>query len=201
MDPERGMTESLGEQRAGAGEPAREGGHGPKESEPRRLHRGPNHATGIRIRRSPSCPIGPIHAEAVATLVTLTSLGCPDTYWRLWHPGHTRCGSCTTLQDLGRSLRTSTLPLGTRTSTWCTSSTTQSLPWSSTIRYHAPRRRPSFSARVPLLRAHPMSAMRYSSTSSGVPSRTSTRIAACGTTRYFLPSNVISTAAFRKNKP
>src|SRR5437879_9847941 len=77
MDPERRMTESLGEQRAGAGEPAREGGHGPKESEPRRLHRGPNHATGIRIRRSPSCPIGPIHAEAVATLVTLYVLGLP----------------------------------------------------------------------------------------------------------------------------
>src|SRR3989454_5662803 len=31
-------------------------------------------------------------------------------------------------------------------------------------------------------------------------SRTSTRIAACGTTRYFVPSNVISTAAFRKNR-
>src|SRR5438128_7201250 len=148
------------------------------------------------------------HARSVQSTVKLlqhswhfTSLGCPATYWRLWHPGHTRCGSCTTLQDLGRSLRTSTLPLGTRTSTWCTSSTTHSLPWSSTTRYHAPRRRPSFSARVPLLRAHPMSAMRYSSTSSGVPSRTSTRIAACGTTRYFLPSNVISTAAFRKNNP
>src|SRR2546426_11073969 len=40
---------------------------------------------------------------------------------------------------------------------------------------------------------------RYSS-SSGVRSRTSTRIAACGTTRYFVPSNVISTAAFRKNR-
>src|SRR5437667_1886780 len=37
------------------------------------------------------------------------------------------------------------------------------------------------------------------SSSSGVPSRTSTRIAACGTTRYFVPSNVISTAALRKN--
>ena len=35
--------------------------------------------------------------------------------------------------------------------------------------------------------------------SSVVRSRTSTRIAACGTTRYLDPSNVISTAALRKN--
>src|SRR5207249_5688312 len=54
----------------------------------------------------------------------------------------------------------STLSLGTRTSTWCTSSTIQDLPDSSTTRYHAPRRRPSFSARSPRLRAHPMSATR-----------------------------------------
>src|SRR5216117_2970153 len=39
----------------------------------------------------------------------------------------------------------------------------------------------------------------YSSSSVG-RSRTRTRIAACGTTRYFVPSNVISTAAFRKNR-
>src|SRR5207249_7967413 len=38
------------------------------------------------------------------------------------------------------------------------------------------------------------------SRSSAVRSRTSTRIAACGTTRYFVPSNVISTAALRKNR-
>src|SRR3989454_12219697 len=77
MDPERGMTESLGEQRAGAGEPGREGGRGPKESEPRRPHRSPIRASWIRIRRSGSRPIGPIHAEAVAALVTLYVLGLP----------------------------------------------------------------------------------------------------------------------------
>src|SRR3989440_6395120 len=73
---------------------------------------------------------------------------------------HTRCGSCTTLQALGRSFRISTLAVGTRTSTWCTSITIQDLPDSSTMRYHAPRRRPSCSARSPRLRPHPISAMR-----------------------------------------
>src|SRR5438876_1815705 len=89
-----------------------------------------------------------------------TSLGCSHTCCPLWQPGHTRCGSCTTLQAFGRSFRTSTLAVGTRTSTWCTSITIQDLPDSSTMRYHAPRRRPSFSARSPRLRAHPISAMR-----------------------------------------
>src|SRR5213596_2471893 len=89
-----------------------------------------------------------------------TCFGWPDVCWRLWHPGHTRCGSGTTLQALGRSFRISRSSLGTRTSTWWTSRTTQGLLASSTMRYHAPRRRPSFSARSPRLRAHPMSAMR-----------------------------------------
>src|SRR5438046_554338 len=126
----------------------------------------PGVRTGARFAPTGSELGDRAHARSVQFTVKLlphswhfTSLGCPDTYWRLWHPGHTRCGSCTTLQDLGRSLRTSTLALGTRTSTWCTSSTTHSLPWSSTIPYHAPRRRPSFSARLPWLRPHPVSAL------------------------------------------
>src|SRR5256885_5367346 len=75
MDPERRMTESLSEQRPGAGEPTREGRHGLKESEPRRPHRGPIRANWIRIRRSRSRAIGPIHGEAVAALVALHVLG------------------------------------------------------------------------------------------------------------------------------
>src|SRR5207244_5288775 len=68
---------------------------------------------------------------------------------------------CLSLPDaLPISFRISTLSLGTRTSTWCTSITIQDLPDSSTMRYHAPRRRPSCSARSPRLRPHPISAMR-----------------------------------------
>src|SRR5256886_1700615 len=126
----------------------------------------PGVRTGARIAR-PGSELGdrpqPRSVQSTPKLLPhswhFTSLGWPDTYWRLWHPGHTRCGSCTTLQAFGRSFRISTLSLGTRTSTWCTSSTIQDLPDSSTMRYHAPRRRPSFSARSPRLRAHPISAM------------------------------------------
>src|ERR1043166_452190 len=46
----------------------------------------------------------------------------------------------------------------------------------------------------------PLIAHARHSASSVVRSRTSTRIAACGTTKYLEPSNVISTAAFRKNR-
>src|SRR2546426_8588836 len=88
----------------------------------------------------------------------------------------------------------STLSLGTRTSTWCTSSTIQDLPDSSTIRYHAPRRRPSFSARSARLRAHPMSAMSYSS-SSGIDSRSEEH-----TSELQSPCNLVCRLLLEKKK-
>src|SRR5262245_6925851 len=78
---------------------------------------------------------------------------------RVQQPGHTKCGWRTTRQDVGRWPRISRSSFGTRISTAATSTTTQSFLGSSTMRYHAPRRRPCPSARLPRLRAQPMSAM------------------------------------------
>src|SRR2546421_8344199 len=61
------------------------------------------------IRRPPRSTLFPY----TTLFRSLTSPGRPVTCWRLWHPGHTRWGSCTTLQVLGRSVRISSVSLGT----------------------------------------------------------------------------------------
>src|SRR3989454_11546395 len=82
MRAERGMTEPLGEQLAGASQAAGERGHGPKKTSP-------GVVTGARIARCGSKlrAILPIHGEGVAALVAPDFLRLPRDVSTLVTPG------------------------------------------------------------------------------------------------------------------
>src|SRR6266571_459269 len=165
--------------------------------------RGPKHASGgetMRRRAGRSGLVAPVHAVATAAFLARHLAGTPRDVLALVTPWAHEMGLVHDAPRLGpvvadfqgilRHADLDTVDI-------------EHYPGLAGLFHHpVPRPPPQAflfcaipSAASPSLIAH----VRHSA-SSVVRSRTSTRMAACGTTRYLEPSNVISTAALRKNK-